>query len=372
MKLLPVIAVSLVLAGCGGSGTSALQGAMPDSQAGAAIAPLSTGAGVPSNVRISEVPAPPLTPFSGDVTVGAAGAPWLDYTSGVIQYADQTFRTYPYPNTSPQYYSAGTIIGDQTSNIFSFVQQYLGQGMFQNSYARLDSARQYTVVNSSVPYPTNGNDAILGPDGRIWAGGGYDGPFGREGFITAIDRTTLKEQVVSNPFFKKNYILTVNTLAVGSDGAVWVYAENAAVGTPHPTLFRFAVDMTLTKTIALQNVRIGNMTTGKDGNLWFTDYVNNAVGKLTLAGQSTEYPLPTKNATPLRIVAGDDGALWFTENSASKIGRVTLAGNITEYNTPTANSGPGAIVPGASGRRTLWFVESGQQATVNNLGKVVY
>ena len=372
MKWFPVVIAASFLAGCGGSGSPPIQGAIPDSQAGVALVPMSTGASVRGNVRITEVPAPPLTPFTGDVTVGAEGAPWMDYTSGVIQYADKTFRTYPYPNASQPYYSAETMIGDSSSNIFSFVQQYLGFGMLQNSYARLSSARQWAVVPSNVPYPTSGDNAILGPDGRIWAGGAYQGPFGPEGFITAIDRTTFQQKVVFDPFFKNKYILTVKTLAVGSDGGVWVYAESTAIGPPHSTLFRFASDMTLTKTIPLQNARIAYMTTGKDGNLWFTDYVNNAVGKVTLAGQATEFPLPNKSATPFKIASGDDGALWFTENTASKIGRVTTAGDITEYSTPTANSGPDAIVPGAAGQHTLWFVESGSQPTVNNLGKVVY
>src|ERR1022692_376814 len=45
-------------------------------------------------------------------------------------------------------------------------------------------------------------------------------------------------------------------------------------------------------------------------------------------------PVPTAFAWPAGIAAGPDGALWFAEFNKSKIGRITTAGDITEYAVP--------------------------------------
>lgn len=49
----------------------------------------------------------------------------------------------------------------------------------------------------------------------------------------------------------------------------------------------------------------------------------------------TEFQVPTPRSGPEQIGAGSDGALWFTERSANKIGRVTPAGEFSEYSIPT-------------------------------------
>src|SRR6266516_4831601 len=49
-----------------------------------------------------------------------------------------------------------------------------------------------------------------------------------------------------------------------------------------------------------------------------------------------EYPVPTSNAQPYDITVGPDGALWFTEtaNAVNQIGRMTIGGDVTEYPVP--------------------------------------
>src|SRR5450432_1506095 len=69
-----------------------------------------------------------------------------------------------------------------------------------------------------------------------------------------------------------------------------------------------------------------------------------------------EYPIPTANSNPQGIATGPDGNLWFTEYTGNKIGKITPSGVITEYPIPTANSSPYGIVTGPDGN--LWFTES--------------
>ena len=92
-----------------------------------------------------------------------------------------------------------------------------------------------------------------------------------------------------------------------------------------------------------------------DGNLYITEQAGNAIARLDpVTGQVTQFPVPTPSAVPLGLALGSDGALWFVERSAAKIGRMTLDGTFTEY--PLAfGSAPQRIVAGPDG--ALWFTE---------------
>ena len=59
-------------------------------------------------------------------------------------------------------------------------------------------------------------------------------------------------------------------------------------------------------------------------HLWFTEALSDKIGRITIAGVITEFPVPTAGSTPAGITTGPDGALWFTEVSSGKIGRLAL------------------------------------------------
>ena len=65
---------------------------------------------------------------------------------------------------------------------------------------------------------------------------------------------------------------------------------------------------------------------GSDGALWFANYGNNSIGRITTAGKVTNYTDPSID-NPVGIAAGPDGALWFTEffgfGHSNSIGRIT-------------------------------------------------
>jgi streptogramin lyase len=97
------------------------------------------------------------------------------------------------------------------------------------------------------------------------------------------------------------------------------------------------------------------ITAGPDGNLWFTEHYGNKIGKITTGGAITEYSIPTGGGNPSGITAGPDGNLWFTEQDGNKIGKITTSGTITEYSIPTSYSWPWGIAAGPDGN--LWFTE---------------
>jgi streptogramin lyase len=97
---------------------------------------------------------------------------------------------------------------------------------------------------------------------------------------------------------------------------------------------------------------------GPDGNVWFTTIVPSAIGRITPAGVITDFPLPSAS-DPLSITAGPDGNLWFAEGE--RIGRITPSGTITEF---PLGGGLGAITAGPDGN--LWFTE-GQNTNVGRI-----
>jgi virginiamycin B lyase len=65
--------------------------------------------------------------------------------------------------------------------------------------------------------------------------------------------------------------------------------------------------------------------TGPDGNLWFAEYTNSAIGTFSpfTPNQVTEYKLPVAGAEPRSLINGPCDTIWFTDQ-AGYIGRVTL------------------------------------------------
>ena len=105
------------------------------------------------------------------------------------------------------------------------------------------------------------------------------------------------------------------------------------------------------------------ITTGPDGNLWFTEYATNKIGRITRTGAigtGDEFTIPTSSSGPVDITHGpmaNDFRLWFTESNSDKIGRITTTGAITETvaGTLPASSEPRHIAPGPD--NDLWFTE---------------
>jgi streptogramin lyase len=201
---------------------------------------------------------------------------------------------------------------------------------------------------SSVGSP---RDVIAGPDGRIWFSADTAPPFTQVGAL-ALDGT-LTTYVDPDP-------AGVHKMAVGADGNIWFTSGGggSSVGRITPqglfTLFPLAL-------FAGQE----DIAAGADGNLWFTEKQANVIGRITTAGEITEFALPTAQAFPQDITAGADGALWFTESGANRIGRIIVTGEIHEFPAllPGMASPPGfppmitplAITAGPDGN--IYFTE---------------
>ena len=74
------------------------------------------------------------------------------------------------------------------------------------------------------------------------------------------------------------------------------------------------------------------ITAGPDGNLWFTEFAADRIGRITPGGVVTEFSAGISSvAFPYGNAAGPDGNLWFTENAGGRIGKITPLGVVTEF-----------------------------------------
>ncbi len=150
-----------------------------------------------------------------------------------------------------------------------------------------------------------------------------------------------------------------NGITAGSDGDLW-FTElgDNAIG-------RIAIDGSLSKfQLPTANAYPEGITSGPDGAVWFVEYGAKKIGRIDTSGTISEYDIPDASSSLQSVVAGPDGALWFTEQSLNKVARLTTSGTITQYIVPQANSLPYAITKGPDG--ALWFTES----SGNRIGRI--
>ena len=106
-------------------------------------------------------------------------------------------------------------------------------------------------------------------------------------------------------------------------------------------------------------MQLWGITSGPDGNTWFTEENNNAVGRVTPGAVITEFTAGFPTGSPRGIVTGPDGNLWVAQAGGDgAIARVTKAGEVTEFPVPTAGD-PNDIAVGPDGN--LWYVDPGRE-----------
>jgi len=124
-----------------------------------------------------------------------------------------------------------------------------------------------------------------------------------------------------------------------------------------------AGDVTVTALPGLSGEELTQITSGPDGNLWFTERYENAVVKMTPSGEMTKYTEGiTANAWPTSLTTGPDGNIWFAEPNVYvggmyQVGRITPDGVVTEFPSPIQP--PSALQSIVSGPdNSIWYVQS--------------
>jgi streptogramin lyase len=188
-----------------------------------------------------------------------------------------------------------------------------------------------------------------GPDGAIWFLTHF-GTFGEAGtFVGRIDPATGAITTFEDPTAEETP--EGQSITTGPDGNLWYTAFVNRIVRFDPD------DSTFTEYTAADVVGPNEIVAGPDGNLWFTSGDNDRIGRIDPDdGTITTYPDPNANVdSPFAITNGPDGNLWFTSAQNDRIGRIDPDdGSIVTYADPNDTiSDPVGITTGADGN--LWF-----------------
>jgi streptogramin lyase len=160
-----------------------------------------------------------------------------------------------------------------------------------------------------------------GPDGNVWFA--QSSPFTSS---STFGRVTPDGQITE---FTSHVVSgTIVAMATGADGGVW-FAKNGfggpAIGRVDPAtgnVTLFATGLTGAFTL------FGGMAAAGDGNVWFTDYSDGLIGRITPAGVISVFGGVLPNVQLNAITAGPKvgglDTLWVTDPNAKSIARVTL------------------------------------------------
>lgn len=219
-------------------------------------------------------------------------------------------------------------------------------GTYRLASSQSGTIREFSVNGSPV-------DITPGSDGNIWfteLGGDKIGRLTKDGAVTEFPVRT----PMSFP----------HGITAGPDANIWFTEINAS------QIGRITMAGQITEfPLPTADCQPHDITAGPDGNLWFTEISCDRIGRITPNGAVTEFPLSTAGqkgsvgpcgpstavSQPYVITAGPDSNLWFTECNSNKIGRISTAGEITEFPLPIPNSQPHGITMGP--RASLWFTE---------------
>jgi len=268
----------------------------------------------PSDGSVTLFPIP-SAPQAGRLASGPDGNIWFMTSAGVSSFSPRrhTVRDIPIPDLG-----FGT---DLTAGPDGAVWVLASLNIFR-----------VTVHGHVTAFPVpvdslNGSHIAPGGDGNVWFNGG--GLYG----LHALDRITRTGVITRFP---------VNTpgfpygLTEGFDGALWFTANGAGPGENN-------IGRMTTAGIASIVVQLPDSTSppgqapsdmpieiarGPGDSVVFTTYLVeplNYVGRVNRRGALTRYDVPTGGAASFGITTGPDGNVWFTENFNALIGRVNLA-----------------------------------------------
>jgi streptogramin lyase len=162
---------------------------------------------------------------------------------------------------------------------------------------------------------------------------------------TPITQYTIPRSIVVNGV--TNTVGSPSGITTGPDGNVWFTCEKGGVIgriTPLGQITLFPV--------TAANHSLGGINTGPDGRLWFNDFTGQSTDRIVTDGSGlTLFPLGAGAGG----LVSNMGAVVIAESLVSKIGVMSATGQVIAYPTPTANAFPHGINIGPNG--DTWFVE---------------
>ena len=283
----------------------------------------------PQTGRITEYNIPTNNAYPIDITTGPDGNLWfteqMGKKIGKISPKTGIITEYTIPNTVAD--PIGIVAGPD-GNLWFTDEDEIGE----------ISPTIGVITEYDIPTPDANSAAItLGPDDNLW--------FTEQDKIGEISPKTDDITEYNVP----NVMGNLMGITAGPDGNLWFTGQAMNdICKISPTTGNITE-----YNVPSANADPGGITVGPDGNLWFTETGDNLdpggkfspkIGEISpVTGSIIEYAVPDENTFPLGITTGSDGNLWFTENG-DNIGKISPTDDkITEYQILGVNSQPHLI-----------------------------
>jgi virginiamycin B lyase len=276
-------------------------------------------------------PGPPGAP-ARSIVMGLDGNPWVLSQVGqnaavldVTPHGLVTEYEYPSPEAQPVALSTG------------FGAAWLVNGGID----RIGVGGELTQFALPGALPLNRARAIVsGPGESMWFTD-YDGAVGQ---ITAAGQV-LEHSSEPQPLDPLRADPQPTGIADGPDGAIWYTdANHARIGrmTPDGVVEEFPIPRHSPPYAPAANVPIPEgIVAGPEGQyMYFTDPGDNAIGRVSMSGEVTEYPIPSLGPVGPRDITAVGNELVFDEANAAALGTVEPTGSPGEapLTTPAATS----------------------------------
>lgn len=163
-----------------------------------------------------------------------------------------------------------------------------------------------------------------------------------------------------------------NGITEGADGSMYfTESTGSGLGRLSPNIAGGGTGaITLWNDFGVSSIGTNNVVSDPNGVLWFTEFNNNSVVRMTTWGSLLSRTTLGAGAHPLSIAVSADGSsVWVTEYSANKIAKFNLSGTLLGEYDVTQGSAPDDIAAGVDGN--MYFTEDILNGT-SYLGKVTY
>lgn len=237
------------------------------------------------------------------------------------------------------------------------------------------------AVPTATPIPSPTAVPTFGPSGSLLVASAatappityvdYVAPGNGYGIALASPGTIYVTQSLSNAVVKlvggTATVLTIPSpsrnpgfIVHGSDNAVWFADQSTG---PPIIMARIArLDMA----DAFQqfdvpfpmNAEPFGMTLGPDGNVWFTEFYEGRIGRVTPQGVFSDFSLGAGVHRPSGLAFGPDGNIWVVESAGLTIERVSPSGALLDTFSLSTML-PFHITAGPDG--AMWFVDAQNQ-----------
>ncbi|MFN8539220.1 MAG: SMP-30/gluconolactonase/LRE family protein [Thermomicrobiales bacterium] len=297
----------------------------------------------------------------GDIVAGQDGRLWVTLSGTNLLgrlSPDGTLATVELP---PSLRATAAELGDTRGRIFSsnehFARNADGSLWFTRGWRQPAQIGRIATDGAIAAYPLiQGFTPLaltIGPDRAIWFTEGADwfytgatriGRFPLDGSAAIVHDSALQPP-----------LLEFHALTTGPDGNLWATAETITESftDSRGMIVQLSPSGRIIESFPVEEP--GDILTGPDGALWFTQGHKLSLGRITTDGQLSHVMLPARYSYPTAIAVGADGNLWVTGDAgfSGEIWRVTPAGTVTSFPLPDGIFLPQAIIAGPDGN--LWF-----------------